>query len=151
MIDAGTKRLLHGLFCASIISKINNENHLEAIKLKITANDIKQQITATNQAHFELVALHNWIEYEEPHNAKNMEDALNNVYLTLEANRRVFNGVMPQITNQREKSISIEKDKLETRHAQQIIDDQAHLIQSLNKKLTDARKQIAAYHAAVCR
>lgn len=78
----------------------------------ITVNDIKQQITATNQVHFELVALRNWIKYEEPHNAKNMNDALDHVYLTLEANRRVFNGVTPQITNQREKSISIEKDKL---------------------------------------
>lgn len=56
----------------------------------ITIDKVKQQVRDTKQVRFELVALANWIKYEEPHNAKNMLAALDHVYSTLEASQQTL-------------------------------------------------------------
>lgn len=56
----------------------------------ITIEKVKQQVRDTKQVRFELVALRNWLTYEEPHNAKNMLAALDHVYSVLEDSQKTL-------------------------------------------------------------
>lgn len=58
--------------------------------MKITLDQIENQVRQTKQVRFELVAIENWVNSEEPKNAANILEALQHVYATLEGTQRTL-------------------------------------------------------------
>lgn len=78
--------------------------------MKITVDQIEQQIRDTKQVRFELVSLLNWIKYEKPDNAANMAETLSNVYSVLDDTQRMLNHARLAMAEQGPLEVPVSKD-----------------------------------------
>lgn len=110
------------------------------MKRTITFDEIARQIRDTQQVHFELTALSNWIDCEEPRNATNMREALNHVYAALESNRRAFDAMNLTLTAHREEREQAQATtenavRVATEVYKSVIERQARELEAAHKKL----------------